>query len=292
MKTATGFVVFRGIPMNVSKISGIYLIYCINNGKAYVGSSKSVARRLTSHRHNLRHNCHGNKHLQNAWNLYGEDNFRMGLLQACHPSALILVEQVWIDIWVGSKQSFNRRLKADSPVGVKWTDEEKAAASARVKANPTFKGRKHTDKAKALLSKSAKERFAEKENTNFYGKKHTDAAKLAISKANSGNKYCLGRPATQKCKDAVAASNKNRPVSDKQRAAAKEMWATRLQDPEVRKRAAESIKRTHSLPDTKAKRENSMRARREATAAGITGPITTSYVKPSTGETITYTFGK
>lgn len=195
--------------------SGIYAIYCHANGKAYIGSSKRMCARLARHRFDLRNDQHGNQHLQNAWNLYGESEFSMGVVQVCDAHALLATEQVWLDVWMCAGLAFNRHRRAESPVGTKWTDEEKKAASDRMKANPTFKGRKHSDRSRELLSARAKERLSSPERNPFFGKSHSEETKARLSAANKGNKYCLGRRVSDKCRKAVAESNKRRALERK-----------------------------------------------------------------------------
>jgi len=65
------------------KSPGIYSIVNVINNKVYIGSTKSLYKRLIHHRHRLRNNSHSNKHLQNAWNKYGEDNFDINVLEYC-----------------------------------------------------------------------------------------------------------------------------------------------------------------------------------------------------------------
>lgn len=190
--------------------AGVYIIYCHENEKAYVGSSNKVNLRFNHHRCYLRANKHGNQHLQNAWNLYGEDAFSMGMVHACDKGEQLRFEQYYLDIWFESGMVFNRRSDAKSPKGVKWTDEERLAKSIAMKANPPFKGRIHTDDAKMLISDKAKERYVDPTNNPFYGKQHTPETKASISKANTGNKFCVGRVTSEKCRAAVAESNRRR----------------------------------------------------------------------------------
>ena len=60
---------------------GIYKITNTANGKVYIGSSVDVHGRFNCHRSDLRNNRHGNQHLQNAWNLYGENSFVFEIIE-------------------------------------------------------------------------------------------------------------------------------------------------------------------------------------------------------------------
>lgn len=55
---------------------GIYRIRNIVNDKVYIGQTvERFVERFWLHRWQLRMGCHVNRHLQNAWNKYGEDAF-------------------------------------------------------------------------------------------------------------------------------------------------------------------------------------------------------------------------
>lgn len=63
------------------KNCGIYEIRNLINNKVYVGQSVAIRQRLSRHKSVLRHNKHDNNHLQNAWNKYGESNFKCTILE-------------------------------------------------------------------------------------------------------------------------------------------------------------------------------------------------------------------
>jgi hypothetical protein len=57
-------------------IVGVYQIKNLVSGKSYIGSSNIIQKRWTQHRRELRAGIHFNPKLQNAWNKYGEENFK------------------------------------------------------------------------------------------------------------------------------------------------------------------------------------------------------------------------
>lgn len=88
----------RKYPEECNK-TGVYLITNFVNSRVYVGSTTdSFGRRWYSHRYMLSRNKHGNTHLQNAWNKYGEDTFKFSIMEEMHDVELIYErEQHWID---------------------------------------------------------------------------------------------------------------------------------------------------------------------------------------------------
>ena len=91
---------FNQINMNITqnyKFSGIYCIINLLNGKKYIGSSKNIYNRWLKHRATLRGNYHGNPHLQNAWNKYGEKSFHFFIVEECNPKVLEEREDFYIN---------------------------------------------------------------------------------------------------------------------------------------------------------------------------------------------------
>lgn len=78
---------------------GIYGIINLINDKKYIGSSINIRHRFITHKCYLRKNIHSNKHLQSAWNKYGEENFKFELIEECEEDKLIEREQYWIDYY-------------------------------------------------------------------------------------------------------------------------------------------------------------------------------------------------
>lgn len=78
--------------------SGIYAITNIQTQEQYIGSTKDISLRLNQHKAALRRGNHHAKHLQQAWDHYGEDAFRFELLEEVTDRRLLeSVEQQYLD---------------------------------------------------------------------------------------------------------------------------------------------------------------------------------------------------
>lgn len=67
---------------------GIYSITNLVNNKMYIGQSKYIYQRWKRHRTFLNLSKGINPHLQNAWNKYGEENFKFSILEECNKECL------------------------------------------------------------------------------------------------------------------------------------------------------------------------------------------------------------
>lgn len=82
---------------NKNKI-GIYKIVNKINEKYYIGGSINIERRWNEHKYDLRRNIHHNNHLQNSWNMYGENSFEFIIIDICDIAEVKLIEQRHLDI--------------------------------------------------------------------------------------------------------------------------------------------------------------------------------------------------
>lgn len=63
-------------------MKGIYKIQCCSTGVIYIGSTTvCFKKRWRKHKQRLRHNYHENSYLQNAWNKYGESDFKLEVIE-------------------------------------------------------------------------------------------------------------------------------------------------------------------------------------------------------------------
>lgn len=135
------------------KISGIYKITNKVNKKFYIGSSKDLKDRWSDHRKELRHNYHGNPHLQSSWNKYGEESFIFEILEECESNDEILFQ---------TEQ--------------KWLDETKCY-DKKIGYNICEKAGRPPLRSSASLSEETIKKMSEKmsgENNPFFGKTHSE----------------------------------------------------------------------------------------------------------------------
>lgn len=76
---------------------GIYAIENRRTGKAYVGSTTEIRRRLLVHLNHLRKEDHTTRRLQYAWKASGEAAFEFKILEKVPEAELSVAEQKWMN---------------------------------------------------------------------------------------------------------------------------------------------------------------------------------------------------
>jgi group I intron endonuclease len=103
---------------------GIYHIINKENNKGYIGSSKVLEKRFKQHLGKLKRAKHPNRHLQGAWNTYGEDKFEFKKILNCPEEY-----QYKLELWFLTKSSLNSEYNINREMGkpptTKRTDAEK-----------------------------------------------------------------------------------------------------------------------------------------------------------------------
>lgn len=109
----------------------IYRITNMANGKYYIGSADSFARREWQHKYDLKRGVHKNPRLQAAWDKYGEEMFVFEVLEEVPECQNQLqVEDMWLVQHVGKPDCYNINPSAElSRLGVKHTAASKQKTS-------------------------------------------------------------------------------------------------------------------------------------------------------------------
>ena len=232
----------------MKKHSGVYVIVNIDNQKRYIGSSLDVRQRLEYHKNSLRRGTNRHKHLQSAFNKYGEAKFTFGPLLYCDPEMTLIYEQTCLD---EMRPEYNKATCAESPMrGYKMTDIQKARISifhtgrkvseeTRAKMSAARKGHKVSEATRAKLSaankgKSVSKETREKIGNLAKGRVASDESRAKMSKAQKGipmsekereilsarmigNKYSYGRKPSDETRQKLRAINNGRVMTDEQR---------------------------------------------------------------------------
>ena len=105
-------------------IGYIYSITNTQNEKKYIGQTKNIKNRWTQHRSSLNNNHHHNKHLQAAWNKYGEYSFAFKIIEECDNSDMNERERYWIEKLDSKNSGYNLDKGGRGCLGYKHTEEE------------------------------------------------------------------------------------------------------------------------------------------------------------------------
>ena len=179
-------------------ISGIYKIVNKVNGKYYVGSSKDIKNRWSSHKKELNGNYHHSYHLQRAWNMYGSDNFEFIVIEEIIPEKILEVEQGYLDIAKNEKEKvYNAVFKAG---GGNFGEETNKKISQIMRGKPSrMKGKHHTEETKKLMSEVRTGTHPSEETKKLMSKiktgtRHTEETKKLMSSMRGGkNSPMYGR---------------------------------------------------------------------------------------------------
>ena len=115
------------------KMSGIYIITCVESNRSYVGQAKDIRKRLREHlaacnyyqKHNI-NKYRDNDHLLKAWKKYGSEKFIFDILELCDTSKLNELESYWIAYYDSFENGYNMTSGGQDNFNVaEWTDEER-----------------------------------------------------------------------------------------------------------------------------------------------------------------------
>ena len=178
------------------KLIGIYRITNIVNNKIYIGQTINYEKRKREHINRLLANSHTNRHLQSAWNKYGQQNFIFDFIENCSENMLTEREQYWIDYYGGIDNAnvYNNREAGDSG---EFSEETRALISSKIK------GRHLSEETKHKISETSK------------GRHHTEETKRKISETSKGRTHMRGRHLSEETKKKISDKLKGRPAHNK-----------------------------------------------------------------------------
>lgn len=96
------------------KVSGIYIIYNLDNDKFYIGKSTDVLARLTRHKNYLFSNSHRNKKIQNDFNkMKGPGSFIGCLIDEVDKTQLQAAERYYITYFEANIIGYNKQVPSE-----------------------------------------------------------------------------------------------------------------------------------------------------------------------------------
>jgi group I intron endonuclease len=182
----------------------IYRITNMANGKFYIGSAESFARREWQHKYALRRNEHKNPRLQAAWNKYGEEMFVFEVIEEIPEGGDQLVcEDKWLRGCVGKPECYNVNTLATAPrLGLTLSEESKAQLSVNRKGKHA--GEAHYRYGKTVSEETkAKIGNAQRGRPKAPGRKVSEEGRAKIRAAAAAGHYSHweGRSHTEQAKE-------------------------------------------------------------------------------------------
>jgi group I intron endonuclease len=247
--------------------TGIYIIENKIDGKKYVGSAVNLKKRLYIHKNSLIKNTHINRHLQRAWNKYGEENFVFKPILYCDGKNLLFFEQRAIDTY-GFENLYNLCPTAGNNLGVKLSAEHnrKLSESRKGEKNPLY-GKHLSDEHRKKLSNSHKG-----EKNPLYGKHLSDEHRKKLSEAHKGEKHSnYGKHLSDETKKKISGAQKGKQISD-----------------ETRKKLSETHKGKQLSNETKKKMSNAHKGEKHP----LYGKNRSDEIKKKISEAVKKTFAR
>lgn len=136
----------------MNKVSCIYTITNLVDGKIYVGFTNDFYDRSAAHISMYTNDCHSNDHLQNAVNKYGLDKFKIEILEEYPENMLPAMEHYWANLLSVHNDSFGYNIKPTNPLG----RNGKLAEETKRKITLANKGRKQSAEFSRKLSERQK----------------------------------------------------------------------------------------------------------------------------------------
>lgn len=188
----------------------IYRITNMANGKYYIGSAESFARREWQHKYDLKRGAHKNPRLQAAWDKYGPDMFVFEVIEEIPEGRSTFdIENTYLIKCVGQPDCYNvntdavgmrtgivlspntkRKISASRKgkaagekhyrYGQTVSPEVREKIGAAQRGKPKGSGRKVSEEGRAKIRANIE---AGRSHKHWLGRKHTEEAKAKMHKA-------------------------------------------------------------------------------------------------------------
>ena len=195
--------------------SGVYCIENVINGKKYIGQSTNLNKRKNEHFNQLQKGTHYNTHLQNSFNLYGENNFSFYILIYCEIFELTKYEQSFVNLYKNDELYNIRRDCVNSNLGIiPSLETRKKMSVARSGENHPMFGKHHSEESKIKMIENHPDISGK--NNPMFGKHPSKETRKKLSSVQSGEKgYWYGKQRSSKTRDkmSIAHSGENNIMS-------------------------------------------------------------------------------
>jgi len=183
--------------------SGIYIIQNKTNGNIYIGSTTNFSKRKNRHFLHLRKGVHENRHLQNAFNKYGESSFEFIVVK--RTDNLLEEEQKLLNDHFGKSNCYNICGIAGSPsvVGRVKTSEWRKKIAQSLKQfyqdNPSHAKKLSKMKKGKKLSTAIRQKMSDghKKGSQHHNSKLTEEQVMSIKSKYSPRTYSYGKLAKE-----------------------------------------------------------------------------------------------
>ena len=196
----------------------------------YIGQTKNILERIRVHLSDLRAGRHFNKHLQRAFNKYGEDAFEFRVLEACVAPELNALECYWINACLSDDRHFGYNMRTGGAAGFTVTQEARYNMSQARKGYLNAHPEEKTKWLRRVAESNRGREWTEEQRSNL--RKSMQA--VVMKPGSKTGLHLADRNKTEKARSAVACSNKARiwtpEQREHQRITARISWEIRKQN--------------------------------------------------------------